>query len=149
LSEVDNINRLAKRDLVRKAKRMLDNDLHEKSIGVWGLAFKANTDDMRESPVVDIVELLRREGAVIKAFDPQAIENAKKILTGIEFAETPEEAVKDANLLMVLTDWDEFKEKDLREIYKLMREPNMVDGRNIYDPEMVKKIGFKYVGVGR
>jgi len=149
LSEVEDINRFAKRDLVRKAKKILSGDLRGKTIGVLGLSFKANTDDMRESPAIDIIELLRREGALIKAYDPQAMENAKKVLDGIEFSKTWEDAVKSADALVILTDWDEFKEIDLLKIYKLMKSPNIVDGRNLYDPKKVKDMGFAYIGVGR
>ena len=149
LSEVEDINRFAKRDLVRKAKKILSGDLRGKTIGVLGLSFKANTDDVRESPAIDIIELLRREGALIKAYDPQAMENAKKVLDGIEFSKTWEDAVKSADALVILTDWDEFKEIDLLKIYKLMKSPNIVDGRNLYDPKKVKDMGFAYIGVGR
>lgn len=148
LTEVDNINKQAKRDLVRKAKKML-GDLMGAKIAVLGLAFKANTDDMRESPAVDIIELLRREGATVKAYDPQAIENAKPILPQIEMADSAIDAVRGADLLMILTDWDEFKEIDLDAVFKLMKKPNIVDARNIYDPEAVRDIGFSYIGVGK
>ena len=149
LSEVDNINRQSKRDIVRKTKKLAGGDLRGKTVGVWGLAFKANTDDMRESPAIDIIELIRRDGADIKAYDPQAMENAKLVLPGVKFFESPQEVARDADILIVLTDWDEFKEIDLEEVYKKMRTPNMVDARNMYSPESAKEIGFNYIGVGR
>ena len=149
LSEVDNINRQSKRDIVRKAKKMAEGDLRGKTVGVWGLAFKANTDDMRESPAIDIIELLRRDGATIKAYDPQAMENAKLVLTGVSFLKSPDEVARNANILVILTDWDEFKEINLKKIYKIMKTPCIVDGRNIYKPEAVRNIGFTYIGVGR
>ncbi len=149
LSEIDNINRQAKRDLVRKAKKLLDSDLHGKKIAVWGLAFKANTDDVRESPAIDIIELLKREGAQISAYDPQAMENAKKVIEAISFDKSKEDAALGAELLMIVTDWDEFKEVDLEAIKKLLKAPKIVDGRNIYDPKKLKELGFEYIGVGR
>lgn len=149
LSEVDNINKQAKRDLVIKAKQLLDNDLRGKKIAVWGLAFKPNTDDMREAPAIDIIELLKHEGAIVHAYDPQAVENAKKVISGIVFEKTKEDCVKDADCLIIVTDWDEFKKTSLETIYKLMREHNIVDGRNLYDPKIANDLGFSYVGVGR
>lgn len=149
LSEVDAINKQAKRDLVIKAKRLLNNELRGKKIAVWGLAFKPNTDDMREAPAIDIIELLKREGAKVHAYDPQAMENAKKVVSGITFEKNKEEAAKGADCLIIVTDWDEFKETSLETIYKLMGGHNLVDGRNIYDPKRAKDLGFSYVGVGR
>ena len=120
-----------------------------KRLGVLGLAFKANTDDMREAPAIDIIELMRREGAEITAYDPQAMDNAKPILPHIKMADSVLEAVKGASLLMILTDWDEFKELDLSSVIKLMDKPNIVDARNIYDPQSARDLGFSYAGVGR
>lgn len=148
LSEIENINKQAKRDLVRKAKKLIP-DLRDKKVAVLGLAFKANTDDMRESPAIDITELLRREGAEVVAYDPQAMENAKHILPFVSMASSVQKAAEGADLLMVLTDWDEFKEIDLGEIKKIMTSPNIVDGRNIYSQEKAKEFGFNYIGVGR
>ncbi len=150
LAEVDTINKQAKRDLVRKAKALV-GDLRGKNVGILGLAFKPNTDDMRESPAIDIIELLRRDGALIKAYDPEAMENAKSVINEeVEMVKSVQEVAKDADVLMVVTDWDEFKEVDLAEIKKLMKKsPNIVDGRNIYDPQKAKDLGFSYVGIGR
>lgn len=148
LSEVENINRQAKRDLVRKAKSLV-GDLRNKKVAILGLAFKANTDDMREAPAIDVSELLRREGADIVAYDPQAMENAKPIMPFVKMASSAEEAVNDADLIMIITDWDEFKEIDLEKMEKLMKTPNIVDSRNIYNKEKMEKVGFNYIGVGR
>ena len=114
-----------------------------------GLSFKPDTDDMRDAPSVAIINSLIRAGAKIKAYDPQALENAGKMLKGITFSKDCYQAVEDADLLIILTEWNEFKQLDLLEIKKLMRKPNIVDGRNIYDPKKVKDMGFAYVGVGR
>jgi UDPglucose 6-dehydrogenase len=104
---------------------------------------------MRDAPSIDIIELLKQQGAKISAFDPQASENAKRLIDDIEFAEDIYGAIKDADLLIVLTDWNEFKEIDLEKVKTMMKSPNIIDGRNIYDPQEAKKLGFSYVGVGR
>lgn len=148
LDQVEEINKQAKRDIVRKARKVLD-DMTGKKIAVLGLAFKPNTDDMRDAPSIDIIELLKQQGAKISAFDPQASENAKRLIDDIEFAEDIYGAIKDADLLIVLTDWNEFKEIDLEKVKTMMKSPNIIDGRNIYDPQEAKKLGFSYVGVGR
>ncbi len=148
LDQVEEINKQAKRDIVRKARKVLD-DMTGKKIAVLGLAFKPNTDDMRDAPSIDIIELLKQQGAKISAFDPQASENAKRLIDDIEFAEEIYGAIKDADLLIVLTDWNEFKEIDLEKVKTMMKSPNIIDGRNIYDPQEAKKLGFSYVGVGR
>ncbi len=148
LDQVEEINKQAKRDIVRKARKVL-GDMTGKKVAVLGLAFKPNTDDMRDAPSIDIIELLKQERALITAYDPQAIENSKKIFEGIEFGEDIYSTVKGAELLIVLTDWNEFKEVDLEQIKKLMKEANIIDGRNIYDPEVARKLGFSYIGVGR
>lgn len=148
LSEVENINRQAKRDLVRKAKAQV-GDLRKKKVAILGLAFKANTDDMREAPSIDVSELLRKEGAEIYAYDPQAQENAKGVMPHVKMADSLYDAVKGASLVMILTDWDEFKEADLEKVKDLMEEPNIVDGRNIYSKEKLEKLGFNYIGVGK
>lgn len=148
LDQVEEINEQAKRDIVRKARKVL-GDMSDKKVAVLGLSFKANTDDMRDAPSIDIIELLRKEGAQVIAYDPKAIDNAKRIIKDIEYGGDIYETVKGAQLLLVLTDWNEFKEADLGKIKKLMKEANIIDGRNIYDPREAKKLGFSYIGVGR
>lgn len=148
LDQVEEINKQAKRDIVRKARRVL-GDMRGKKIAVYGLSFKPDTDDMRDAPSIDIIELLKQEGVSITAYDPQASENAQKIIKDIEFSNDMYGAVKDADLLLILTDWNEFKEADLKKIKSLMKTPNIIDGRNIYDPEKTKELGFSYIGVGR
>lgn len=148
LDQVEEINKQARRDIVRKARKIL-GDMKGKKIAVFGLSFKPDTDDMRDAPSIDIIELLKQEGAKINAYDPQAEENAKKLIDGIDFASDMYDAVTDADLLIVITDWNEFKEADLERIKKLMATPFIIDGRNIYDPQKLKKLGFSYIGVGR
>src|SRR3990167_1784531 len=141
LDQVEEINKQAKRDIVRKARKIL-GDMKDKKIAVLGLSFKPNTDDMRDAPSIDIIQLLKKEGAQVTAYDPQATENAKRIIKDIEFGMDIYETVKGAHLLMILTEWNEFKEVDLGKIKKLMTLPNIIDGRNIYDPQEAKKLGF-------
>ncbi len=148
LDQVEEINKQAKRDIVRKARKIL-GDMRGKKIAVFGLAFKPDTDDMRDAPSLDIIELLKQEGVRIVAYDPKAMENAKKLISDIEFAKDMYKTVEGADLLLILTDWNEFKEADLEKIKKLMNTPNIIDGRNIYDPEKARELGFSYIGVGR
>lgn len=148
LKEVENVNHSAKKSVVEKAEKLL-GDLEGKKIGILGLAFKPNTDDMRFAPSIEIVEWLRQKGAEITAYDPQSMEKAKKIITGITFSEDSYTVTKDADLLIVITDWNEFKELDFNKIKENMKSYNIIDARNIYDPEKMKSLGFKYIGVGR
>lgn len=142
------MNHSAKKSVVEKAEKLL-GDLEGKKIGILGLAFKPNTDDMRFAPSIEIVEWLRQKGAEITAYDPQSMEKAKKIITGITFSEDSYTVTKEADLLIVITDWNEFKELDFNKIKENMKSYNIIDARNIYDPEKMKSLGFKYIGVGR
>lgn len=148
LEEVENINHQTRRDIVRKARKML-GELREKKIGILGLAFKPNTDDMRDAPAIDIVTYLVNDGAEVAAFDPKAHANAKDVLPDIKYAQDPYEAVEGAELLIVLTEWNEFKEIDFEKMKKGMKALNIIDARNIYDPEVLRTQGFNYIGVGR
>ncbi|HZJ18067.1 MAG TPA: UDP-glucose/GDP-mannose dehydrogenase family protein [Patescibacteria group bacterium] len=148
LESVEKVNDQAKRDIVRKVRKAV-GELRKKKIGVLGLSFKPDTDDMRDAPAIDIIELMKRDGALIKAYDPQAIENAKGLIKDIEFAKDLYDCAKDAEALVVVTDWNEFKDVDFKRLKSLMKNPIIIDGRNIYDPEKLRKLGFTYVGVGR
>ncbi len=149
LKAVKQVNEAQKRSVVRKVEQQLWN-LKGKKIGVLGLAFKPDTDDMRFAPALDLIEDLLKAGARVSAFDPQAMREAKVELDGqVAFAESPYDLAKGADCLVVMTEWNEFKEVDLARLKKLMRQPVIVDGRNIYDPERMRKLGFRYVGVGR
>lgn len=148
LDEVERINEYSRRDIVKKIK-LLGGDLRGKTIGILGLSFKPDTDDMRDASSTFIINLLRNEGAKIKAYDPQAMENAKKLIPEITYTVDAYEAAKDADVLAVITEWNEFKELDLNKIATSMKTPNLVDGRNIYEPETLEKIGFKSMSVGR
>jgi UDPglucose 6-dehydrogenase len=148
LKSVVRVNQFQKRGMVSRIKQMVGT-LEGKTIGLLGLAFKANTDDMREAVSLDVVEGLTDVGARVQAYDPAAMKVARKSLPQVRFCASAYEAAKGAHCLVVLTEWNEFKELDLKRIKQLLAFPAIVDGRNIYDPEKVKKLGFAYMGVGR
>ncbi len=148
LEGVLEVNEEQMRLMVEKVRRRLD-PLAGARIGVWGLAFKANTDDLRESPAVRICRLLLGEGASLAAYDPAAMEAAAGELPGAAFAKDPYEAAAGADLLLLLTDWDEFKWVDFRRLKGLMARPVIVDTRNCLDPLTLRRLGFEYEGVGR
>ncbi len=149
LQEVEKINQEAMDAIIVKAKRLLDRKIENKTICVLGLSFKPDTDDMRDAPSIPIINGLAKMGAKIKVFDPIATERAKKIFTGIEFCKDAYEAVKDTELLIILTEWNEFRQLNLTKVKLLMKNPIILDGRNIYNPLEVKNLGFVYQGVGR
>lgn len=149
LKDVEVINREAMIEIFKKAKSLLGNNVKGKTIGILGLAFKPNTDDMRDASSIAIINNFKEEKAKIKAYDPVAMKNAKKVLKNIEFASDPYSVAKGSDILIILTEWNEFKELDLQKVKKLMKKPFLVDGRNIYDPKILKKLGFTYKGVGR
>nr|WP_290665222.1 UDP-glucose/GDP-mannose dehydrogenase family protein [Ardenticatena sp.] len=148
LRAVMEINRDKRREVVQKLRNLLD-DLDGKTIGLLGLAFKPNTDDMREAPSVEIAHMCRREGAYVKGYDPVAKETARKALPWMEQASDPYELAKGCDAIVILTEWNEFKHLDLKRIRGLMRQPIIVDGRNIYEPEQMAALGFVYRGIGR
>ncbi len=148
LDAVMTINQIQRRRVVEKFEKLLGN-LKDKQIGVLGLAFKANTDDMRESPSADICRMLLEKGARVKAYDPEAMELSKKILPQVTMCSSPYEVAENADALLLATEWNEFKQLDFRYIYKLMNQKIILDGRNLWDPETLKALGFQYFGVGR
>lgn len=148
LDAVDRVNECQKKSLMPKIKKLIP-DPKNKKIAVWGLAFKPKTDDIREAPSIAIINELQKLGAKIIAFDPEAEQTAKRIFKNIEYADTPYNVVKGCNALVIATEWDEFRYLDKKKIKELMKEPNIIDGRNIYDPAEMKKLGFNYIGVGR
>ena len=148
LRAVKNVNEHQKILFVKKIEDALWI-LNGKTVTILGLAFKPNTDDMRYAPSIDIINSLKDEGVKVKVFDPKAMKKARKILTGITFCKDAYAACKNSDCLAIVTDWDEFKEMDLRRVKKLMKQPIIVDGRNIYNPNTVRRLGFKYTGIGR
>ena len=148
LKAAQEINNAQRKHFVRKIEKSLWI-VRGKTIGVLGLAFKPNTDDMRFAPSIDIITGLQKEGAKIKAYDPQAMEKAKNTLNGVVYCNNPYDAAKDSDALIIITEWDEFKKLDLKRIKSIMKHPLIIDGRNIYKPEDVKKEGFAYISIGR
>ena len=151
LSEVEKINVQQKKRFVGKVRSALWN-LRGKRLGVLGLAFKGDTDDIRESPAIEIVQMLLNEGCSIAAFDPAAMKLTEQILptrNGLRYATDAYDAVADADAMLILTDWPEFAELDLRRINQALRYPIVVDGRNLYDPDVMAEHGFTYLSVGR
>lgn len=148
LKEVQKINQQQRRLFVKKVEDLLWV-LNGKTIGVLGLAFKPNTDDMRFAPSIEIINALQREGAKIKAFDPEAMEKAKTILPNVEYCSDMYAVAKDADALLFLTEWDMFKKIDFGKVKELMRQPVVCDGRNMFDPSLLRKAGFNYVSIGR
>ncbi len=133
-------------ELMRKAM----GPLEEKVIGVMGLAFKPNTDDMRDAKSVEVIRLLLAAGATVKAYDPVATENAKKLFPAeVQYCASPYEAAKGADALAIVTEWNEFKLLNLERVRMLMRRPLIFDGRNIYEPERMLRLGFEYYSIGR
>jgi UDPglucose 6-dehydrogenase len=117
---------------------------------VLGLTFKPDTDDMRESPAIGIIDGLIKRGAKVQAYDPVGMENARKVIKdSVEYCADAYETAAGADALLLLTAWNEFKRLDMARVKELMRQPVLVDGRNIYDPGEMKELGFKYSGVGR
>jgi UDPglucose 6-dehydrogenase len=133
-------------ELIRKAM----DPLEEKVVAVLGLAFKPNTDDMREAKSVEVIQLLLAAGATVKAYDPVATENAKKLLSpAVRYCASPYEAAEGADALAVVTEWNEFKFLNLERVRALMRRPLVFDSRNIYEPERMRRLGFEYYSIGR
>ena len=149
LKTVDKINRTQINYFVKKIVAACDNSIQNKTVAVLGLSFKPNTDDIREARSLLIIKELQKLGVKIKAYDPVAISSAKKVLRKVKYSRDAYSAVKGADILCLVTEWDEFKKLDFKKIKKLMRQPIIVDGRNIYEPERLKKLGFTYIGVGR
>ncbi|MDQ3798830.1 MAG: UDP-glucose/GDP-mannose dehydrogenase family protein [Acidobacteriota bacterium] len=129
--------------------RNLVGDLEGKQIGVLGLSFKPETDDMRESPAIDIIKEMQKLGAKVKAFDPVAMEEAKHCLDDVEFATDEYDAIRDADALVIITEWNQFRALDMEKVKNLLKSPKIADLRNIYEPKDMRELGFDYVGVGR
>lgn len=142
-----NTNR--KKRMAGKIIEACGGDVSGKTIGILGLTFKPNTDDMRDSPSLDIVPALLAAGARIQAYDPEGMEEAKKELAGIEMVEGPYSVADNADALVILTEWDQFRALDFERLSKQMKQPVMVDLRNIYNPDDLRQNGFTYVSIGR
>src|ERR1051325_1360347 len=150
LAAVESVNRRQRMRIVQNILRYFHNRLSKKIVAVWGLAFKPNTDDMREAPSVTIVRELRKRGAVVRVHDPVAMEEARKHRGGsARYFKDSYAALRGADALLVLTEWNEFRRPDFDRMKSLMRGQVIFDGRNIYDPRVLAEKGFDYFGVGR
>lgn len=150
LNAVEEVNEAQKSRLLAKLDKIMGKSLTKKTVAVWGLAFKPRTDDMREAPAVPIINGLLARGAKVQAYDPEATRVAKGIFgTKITYAKNAYAALKGADALLIVTEWNEFREPDLAKMKKLMRQPLILDGRNIYQPAMVRAAGFTYGSIGR
>jgi len=150
LSIVDKINEKQKLILVDKILYHFKGDIKGKKFAIWGLAFKPNTDDMREAPSIVIINKLLELGAKVKAYDPAAMENAKFYFgNSIEYSETDYEALNEADALAILTEWNEFRNPDFNKIKTLLKNPVIFDGRNVYDIEKMRELNFYYYSIGR
>lgn len=150
LRSVKEINLDSMKAIIKKSEKMLDGKVDGKTVGILGLSFKPDTDDMRDAPSRVVIPALLKMGAKVKAFDPVSMENAKRLpeFEGLEYAKDEFAAVKDADLVIIMTEWNEFKQMDLKKLKEEVRTPNMVDGRNIYSPQLAQEAGFNYIGVG-
>lgn len=150
LEEVTNVNERQKLVITDKLKQAFANNLKNKTFCVLGLSFKPKTSDMREAPSVTIINELLKMGAKVQAYDPEAMDEAKKIFGNkITYSPSPEEAAKGSSAVVIATEWDEFRNLDLAELRKVMADNKLFDGRNIYEPELAREDGFDYYGIGR
>jgi len=150
LKAVDEVNERQKRVLVRKLSKYFSGQLKDRVIAIWGLAFKPQTDDMREAPSVEVINSLLEAGVRVRAHDPIAMARARSLYNGrVEFYENNYEALKGAEALLVITEWNEFRRPDFTRMKSLMKKPVIFDGRNIYDLKEMREEGFTYFGIGR
>jgi UDPglucose 6-dehydrogenase len=148
LQAVMEINRNQRRRVIVKLRHALGN-LNDKTIGVLGLSFKPNTDDVRDAPALEVIHLLQNEGANVKAYDPQARDTAAQHLKRVKICENPYQVAEGADALVLATEWNEFKQLDFEKIKQLMHTPVIMDGRNLWDADKLRSLGFQYFGVGR
>jgi UDPglucose 6-dehydrogenase len=150
LKAVEEVNECQKRVVLQKTLRYLGQDLSGKTVGIWGLAFKAETDDMRESPTIPLIEGLLAAGARVQSHDPKATDSARLIFGDrVMYAADPYSAAHGADALLVMTEWLVYRNPDFERVRKLVRRPLLIDGRNLYDPERMAALGFEYHGIGR
>jgi UDPglucose 6-dehydrogenase len=150
LEAVMSVNEKQKLYLIPRIKKYFSNNLKNKKIAVWGLAFKPNTDDVREAPALSIINELLKEGAIISAFDPEAMNNIKKVLGDkIELAAGQYDAITGCDALVIATEWSEFRTPDFERMGLVMKNKAVFDGRNVYEPARMKELGFYYESIGR
>ncbi len=148
LTAVMDINSYMRKHVILKLEDLL-GDLKGKTIGILGLAFKENTDDMRDSPAITVIEHLIEQGTTVRAYDPVAMDVAKKMLPDVEYMEGPYETADSADAIVLTTPWNEFKHLDMARVRDSMKTAIIIDGKNVYDPEKMKEVGFTYRAVGR
>ena len=148
IQSIIDVNEKQKRYLVSKLKKVL-GELHGKKITLWGLSFKQRTDDIREAPSLTIIDELKKLGAKISAYDPEAIDNMKKIHPDIEYTHNPYDCVINSDAVLLVTEWGVFRNLDFERVRKSMKNPNVFDGRNIYEPDEMRERGFNYYSIGR
>jgi UDPglucose 6-dehydrogenase len=152
LKEVDSINTFRIQSFIDKIKKSLWI-VKDKKIAVLGLAFKPETDDIRNAPSINVINELLSEEALLRLYDPKAMENMKNVIPDnspkIVYTKDPYEAVNGANAALIITEWDEFKMLDLRKVKEMMDNPILIDGRNLFNPEDVRSLGFEYYSIGR
>lgn len=149
LNSVMDVNYDRRKTSVQHVAEMLGGSVKGKTIGLLGLAFKPNTDDMRDAPAITIAEALVEAGAKVRAYDPVAMEVARPILPAVDMFDEPYKLAKDCDALMVVTEWNEFKQLDLEKVKSLLKSPVIYDGRNIYEPARMKEMGYTYRSIGR
>jgi UDPglucose 6-dehydrogenase len=148
LKEVQRINAS---QMDRFVKKIVDTlwVLKGKTVGVLGLAFKQNTDDVRTSPAIELCQRLQKEGAVLRVHDPKAMDKAKALLNDVTYVEDMNDVAEGCDALVIATEWDEFKKLDLDRTKKLLSHPILFDGRNLFDPKEMERLGFIYKSIGR
>jgi UDPglucose 6-dehydrogenase len=149
LEAAHEVNERQKTVMLDKIEAVFGRDLHGARAAVWGLAFKPNTDDMREAPSVTVIRGLQERGAEVAAYDPQAMRNASNLLPGVRLCQSCYEALEGADMLVLMTEWMEFREPDFEKVGSLMRRRVLFDGRNVWKPAKLRSMGFQYQGIGR
>jgi len=149
IESVLRVNKAIKERMVTKVAEVFDGEVRGKTIAILGLAFKPETDDMRDSPTIPLIRGLQRMGAVVRAYDPQAMENSRSMFENVTFCHDAYETAEGADALVIATEWNEFRALNLARVRKLLRQPIVIDLRNVYDPQRMRSEGFQYVSVGR
>lgn len=150
LKSVMEVNKEQKTKLIAPLKKYFDNKLQGKQIAVWGLAFKPYTDDIREAPALENIRILLENGARVRCYDPEAMENVKQVLgNAIEYADSPYGALLNSDALMIMTEWPLFRTPDFEVVSSLLKNKVIFDGRNLYEPQDMKQLGFEYYSIGR
>jgi UDPglucose 6-dehydrogenase len=150
LDSVMEVNKIQKQVLIPRIKKYFKNDIKGRKFAIWGLAFKPNTDDIREAPALEMINALLAAGAKVSAFDPEAMENVKNILgKKIEFEDNPYDVLREADALIIMTEWAEFRSPDFERMGKLLNHKVIFDGRNVFEPQQMKEMNFHYESIGR